>query len=97
MKTTLIALAMTGAVLAGAPAAAEEMKITHDDLNLATAQGQKVLQQRIDAAARKVCGLSDIRTGTRVRSNEATDCYKQARAAANEHFAAIVANQKLGG
>lgn len=97
MKTTLIALAVTGAVLAGSPAAAEEMSVAYQDLNLATVQGQEALDRRIDSAARKVCGLDETITGTRLRSNAARRCYADAKAAAKKQLAGIVAEQQLGG
>lgn len=97
MKTPLIALAITGAVLAGTPAAAEEVSIRHNDLNIASAKDQRTLQQRIDIAARKVCGFHDHISGTRVRARETRRCYAQAKAQGMRSFAAIVAESHLGG
>lgn len=97
MKTLIIALSAAGAVLAATPAAAGTMQIEHNDLNLATVEGQKTLERRIDAAAREVCGYEDIRTGTRIQSRQAKRCYAQAKKQATEQFAALVAEERLGG
>lgn len=96
MNKTLIALAAAGAVLAGAPAAAEETVVRYHDLNLASEKGQKTLERRIEAAVRKVCADTS-NTGTRLPSRPANECIAQARAAAKQNFAAIIANHKLGG
>lgn len=97
MKSMLIAFFAAGAVLAGTPAVAENVAIQHRDLDLSTAQGQKVLEQRIDRAAREVCGLDAVRTGTRVQSSEAKRCYAQAKAQAKKSLAALVSERQLGG
>ena len=97
MNRTLIAFAATCAVLAGAPAAAEEMSILTNDLNLSTPQGQKILERRIDTAARKICGMDRTSTGTRLRSREADACFREAKAAAHKQFTALVAEKQLGG
>ena len=99
MKRPLIALAAlaaAGTALA-APAAAETMAVQYRDLNLATAQGQKVLERRIDRAARKVCDRGVQRTGTRLPSAKVEACYRQAKAKANQTFAALVEAHRLGG
>lgn len=97
MKTALIALAMTGSVLAGAPASAEKATIPYEDLNLATAKGQRALEQRIDIAARKVCGFNDHITGTRVRPPGTRRCYAYAKTQGLKSLAAIVSASQLGG
>lgn len=97
MKNALIALAAAGAVLAGTPAAAEQMSINYKDLNLATTEGQQILEQRIDAAARRVCEIDRITTGSRIRSQEAQACYDEAKAAATKQVAALVSRNQLGG
>ena len=97
MKTALIALAMTGSVLAGAPASAEKATILYGDLDLATAKGLRALEQRIDIAARKICGFNDHITGTRVRSPETKRCYAHAKAQGLQTLAAIVSANQLGG
>lgn len=97
MKIALIALSMAGAVLAGAPATAGERSVAYKDLNFATAKAQRTLQQRIERAARKVCGFYDHDTGTRVRAPETKHCHAQAKAHGMRAFAAIVSESRLGG
>lgn len=97
MKTPLIALAALGSLALAGTAHAESMAIQYNDLNLSTEQGQKTLERRIDAAANKVCGAENARTGTRLLSREQRECVAEARAKAREQFAAIVEDRQLGG
>lgn len=98
MKTTLMAFAAIATVGTALPAAAEEsMNIQYRDLNLATSEGQQILDRRIDRAARSVCGLDDVATGTRLRSNEARNCYREAKAKAKKQFAKVTEAEQLGG
>ncbi len=105
MKHAMIALAALGAtVTAGTagPALAnteqnQTIHVEYADLNLATAAGQKTLDQRIIKAARKVCGMGNIRTGAPLYSKKAQDCFISAKASADRQFAAILTDQRLGG
>lgn len=101
MKRTFIAFAAIGSTLAlagtAAPAYAEAMEVQYADLDLGSEAGQKVLKQRIDSAARKVCGLDQGNTGTRLRSAEATKCYREAKAKASAQFAVLVDAKRQGG
>lgn len=101
MKRTIIAFAALGSTLAlagtAAPALAEAMVVQYSDLDLGSAEGQKVLKLRIDNAARQVCGLDQGNTGTRLRSAEATKCYREAKAKASAQFAVLVDAKRQGG
>ncbi len=101
MKRAFIAFAAIGSTLAlagtAAPALAEEMVVQYSDLNLGSADGQKVLKMRIDNAARNVCGLDQGNTGTRLRSSEAMKCYREAKAKASAQFAVLVDAERQGG
>lgn len=97
MKTPLMALAASLAVLTAVPASAESITVEHRDLNLSSPEGQAALDQRIDRAARKVCGLDEQRTGTRLAPLKDTKCYRQAKAQVKQQVAAAVAAQQLGG
>lgn len=95
MRTPLIALtALT--LIAGAPAAAQDLVVRYDDLDLTGPKGQKVLDRRIDAAARTYCGVGVQQTGSRIKGNSA-QCFREARAAAREQMAAIVEKKSLKG
>lgn len=101
MKTPLIALAATASLMAGAPALAEtasdSMVVVYDDLDLSTKAGQKTLNQRIDAAAKKYCGYDEVQTGSRLTSKASTKCFKEIRRVAKQQMAPIVNNSQLGG
>ncbi|MBO6767242.1 MAG: UrcA family protein [Erythrobacter sp.] len=97
MKTTLATLAAAGLALTANAAHANSVNVTYDDLNLATEAGQKVLEQRIESAARSVCGLDRQRTGTRIPDTAARSCYKKAKASASAQVAARIKSDGLGG
>ncbi len=101
MKRTFIAFAALGSTLAlagtAAPAFAEAMVVQYSDLDLGLAADQKILKQRIDRAARKICGLDRGTTGTRLKSADATKCYREAKAKASAQFAVLVDAKRQGG
>lgn len=96
MRTPLIALtALT--ILASAPASASDFIVKHADLDLSTAKGQKALDRRIDAEARRYCGMNSQQTGTRVTARSASECFAQARAAARAQVASLIEKSTLKG
>jgi len=98
MKRHLIALTAAAALGAAAtPAAAESLSIPYKDLNLATAEGQKTLDLRIESAVRDFCGMNQTTTGTRITSGESRQCYVETKKQAQKQFAAIVDRHRLGG
>ena len=102
MKTFTLAAASLGLALSAAPALAGDGEVASHkfsiaDLNLETAEGQEVLNKRIDRAAKNVCRVADIRTGTRLKSPEVRACYAKAKAAARAQVAAMQSSQRLGG
>ena len=103
MKSAIFALAAAGSALAlmgAVPAAAQsnrDMVIVHSDLNLNSPTGQKTLKRRIDKAAREFCGMDRQLTGSRVRANQDTECYRQAKALATQQMAKLVDDARLGG
>ncbi|WP_165271766.1 UrcA family protein [Pelagerythrobacter rhizovicinus] len=97
MKRHLVAL--TAAAVLGAaatPAFAESLSIPYQDLNLATAEGQKTLDLRIEKAVRDFCAMNP-RTGSRIISGESRQCYAEMKKQVQTQFAAIVDRQRLGG
>jgi UrcA family protein len=102
-KTLTHALAALG--LAGAaitPALADEgatktIAVTTSDINLATAKGQKTLDQRIERAARAVCRTTNLTTGSRIMSQDAQACLAKARTSAQAQVAVLKADQQRGG
>ncbi|MFZ1743290.1 MAG: UrcA family protein [Pontixanthobacter sp.] len=97
MKKSLIALTAIGSMIATTPAFAGEAQIKYNDLNLASAEGQQTLERRIDKAAREVCGVSRQRTGTRIPSGRAQQCYQDAKKQAALQVASLIGEQRLGG
>ena len=96
MKTTIIALAGLAGALAS-PVLAESIAIQYRDLDLATAEGQQALEQRVDAAARKACGLDETATGTRIVTADKRRCHAEAKKSARAQMASIIAERQLGG
>lgn len=97
MKKTFISIATMAALAATTPAYAGSVSIEYRDLDLTSAAGQKVLETRIDQAAREICGINQVRTGTRMQSADAKRCYAKAKQQATQHMATLVENERLGG
>lgn len=100
MKTLALVAAGIGLVASPAFAGVENAPstlVTYADLNLASPEGQKALDARIDSAARKICQVDQVRTGTRLISPEARACYAKARASAKQQVASAITNHQLGG
>lgn len=104
MKTTLCLVGLVTALTGvAAPAAAHgnretvSVHVSYDDLNLASRKGQQVLERRLRQAAEDVCGYRDQTSGTRIRSQKVVECYRSARNAAMQRYAAIMQERQLGG
>lgn len=97
MKRILFMAAAIGLAIPAAPALADEVTVKYDDLALSTPAGQRILEQRINAAARKACNADEIRTGTRIASKEATRCVADAKRQVTRQVAALIEQQRLGG
>lgn len=102
MKTLVLTAAITGLAFAPAPAFANTAPLPTETvstagLDLNTAEGQRMLDERIERAAREVCQVNYVRTGSRIRSTSARECVAKARASAQRQMATIAANQRRGG
>jgi UrcA family protein len=102
MKTLALAAATLGLAFTATPAFAgptdlPTMSVNTAGLDLNTAEGQRLLDERIERAARDVCQVNYVRTGTRIRSTEARECVAKARASAQQQMATIAENQQRGG
>ena len=107
MKTLVLATAAFGLITASTPAFAETavagtaqhrtQEISVAGLDLDTAEGQRLLDERVERAAREVCGFNEARVGTRIRSNDARQCAAQVRASAKRQVATIMEDQRRGG
>lgn len=94
--------AITTAALAGAfftaqPAMAESVEVPYEDLDLTTAKDRETLDQRIDKAARQVCGANEATVGSRIRSQEVRACIKQAKQQIEASLAKMGGVKKAGG
>ena len=96
MLAAAIATAVPMPAIAAANAPGPIMVRT-GDLDLSQPGGRQALDRRIARAARAVCGLDDIRTGTRVTSADAQLCYRQALQATRTQVAEITDNARQGG
>ncbi|PEQ12156.1 hypothetical protein B2G71_13530 [Novosphingobium sp. PC22D] len=97
MKQTLTALAAAAVTLSAAPAFAKDIAVSYADLNLASVEGQKTLERRIDRAAKKACGYDVSITSTRMNSPQTMACYNKAKAGAQTTMAMLVEDARLGG
>ncbi len=95
--SAILAAALSAAVLAAPAAAAPVVGVKYSDLNLATEAGQAALDARIDRAARDVCGVDEIRTGTRTPSSEARRCYKETKANVHKQVAERISRENNRG
>lgn len=99
--TLALAAASIGVVGISAPAFAGETirkteEVSYKGLDLNTAEGQKMLEQRVEIAARRVCDYNGRPTSTRLR-NDARECLAKARASARAQVAAVIEDERRGG
>jgi UrcA family protein len=98
MRKILIAAAALATLGVAVPATAQEsIAVPYRDLNLATPEGQRALDNRINRAARQVCFLDEVQTGTRLRDPAKQECYRQARLKARQAMASLIAAEQRGG
>jgi UrcA family protein len=97
-RSAILAAAL-GAAMLSAPtlAAGNSTGIRYADLNLSTPEGQAQLDRRIDNAAKEMCGITDIRTGTILQGTKQKQCYEAAKASAHKQIAARMAQQTQQG
>lgn len=102
MKTITLGLAAACIAAVATPAFAgmQELptqKVSIAGLDLETAEGQRILDRRIDRAARSVCGADEAKIGSRRPSASSIDCVAKARANAMRQIATVVETRRLGG
>ena len=95
MRTTPALLAaMLAATVFAVPASASSsgaVNVKYTDLDLNTEAGQAQLERRIDKAAREVCGVGEIHTGSIMPSRASQQCYAQTKATVHEQVAQAIA------
>lgn len=80
---TLAALGLAGTAISPAFANTSEtmtVQVPYDDINLASPEGQKQLDRRVDKAVRSVCRVQSQSSGSRILSLDAKACLAKARA-----------------
>ncbi|HEV2816454.1 MAG TPA: UrcA family protein [Allosphingosinicella sp.] len=101
-RSTFLALAAAAAAAIATPAAAQADSVTigYGDLNLASQAGRAVLDQRIDGAARQLCGefspleLKMLTLSRTCRASVHADARAQlARVIVDDQFAAIAVSR----
>lgn len=83
--------------IAQGPDGAMVATISTSDLNLATPEGQRQLDRRVDRAVRKVCRTTNPATGTRIMNQDQRNCLANARSSAKQQVAALIAAEQRGG
>lgn len=81
----------------GEPAHRMTMTISTADLDLATAEGQRKLDHRVEKAVRTVCRVNQPTTGSRILSQDAIACLAKARSDARAQVAALKSEPQRGG
>lgn len=94
-KTISFALAASALALAG-PASAQERDtrttgVTYADLDLATEAGRAQLAERIEDAAKQVCGMDERSLGSNIVTRESRACFREAKRQLEQHFAGVIA------
>lgn len=100
LAVTLAAIGLAGAAFSPALAGTTDgmtIKVPTADINLATAEGQKTLDKRIEKAVRNVCGVTTPSTGSRILSEQARDCLAKARADVKQQLAVLNTDEQRGG
>ncbi len=101
LSAAALILATSGVAIAPAVSAqnveTRTTGVTHTDLDLATPEGVAELDRRIDRAAKQVCGMDEVEVGTRARSRESRQCYRDAKRQLERQFAQIVNDAQRGG
>ena len=103
MKTltlTLVAASLGFTGIAAPAMAGETIRktetVSYKGLDLNTAEGQKMLEQRVEIAARRVCDYNARPTSTRLRQ-DSRECLAKARANARAQVAAVIEDERRGG
>jgi UrcA family protein len=101
-RSTFLALAAAAAATLASPAVAQAESVTigYGDLNLTSQAGRAALDQRIDGAARQLCGesspleLKRVALGRTCRAGVLADARAQlARVIVDDQFASLIVSR----
>jgi UrcA family protein len=99
MHTFALALATIGMAvpaLAAEPQS-ETVAVRYTDLDLTSEAGREQLDNRLERAAREVCGMDELLVGSRLPSGESRTCYREARRNLDRQLAQLVSRKTAGG
>jgi UrcA family protein len=84
-------LLASGATAQASPAEPVSVAVRYADLDLSSPKGRTMLENRIEAAAREMCGMdSALTTGSRMPSYSMRACYKKATSDIGQSIARAV-------
>jgi len=98
IRTIISTLVLGAALISTAPAFAQEtvsLHVSYADLNLASPQGQRALQGRIENAVTEICGATD-RGDPPSYVREQKACVAATRASASDQERQAIAAAKSG-
>jgi UrcA family protein len=81
--------AMFSAPAMAAPADGGALAVQYKDLDLSTPAGMNTLNQRLEKAAREVCGVGQTITGSRIPSKTARLCFDETLAQLHQQIAGL--------
>ncbi|NCP14298.1 MAG: UrcA family protein [Sphingomonadales bacterium] len=96
----LTAIGLAGAAISPAlagNAGTMTISVTTSDIDLATPEGQKILDQRVKKAVRSVCRATSLSTGSRIMNQDARACLAKAHSSAEQQIAALTLEKQRGG
>lgn len=99
IRSLTFSSALAAALLCGPAMAADDarsVEVRYHDLDLTTAAGVSELDRRLDEAAKSVCHIDQVATGTRIASREARACYKETKEQLSANVAVAAAKKSRG-
>lgn len=101
LKTGVAAAVLASSAFA-VPALAQSnqgnsVEVRYSDLNLESEEGRERLRERLENAAAQVCGVDQVRTGTRLPNRQAKRCYDEALESFERAIAAQIQQQEERG
>lgn len=98
LHTIALALATVGLTVPAVAAETEPQTVAvrYTDIDLASAEGLKQLDNRLERAARDVCGMDEAQVGSRIPSGHSRDCYRVARRNLDQQLAQLVSRKTRG-
>jgi UrcA family protein len=77
IAASIAATGLAAPAFAGETGETRTTAVRYSDLDLDTAAGQRKLERRLELAARDVCGVDEVVTGSRLASSSSRACYTE--------------------